>query len=67
MKTSIPLPPRMTMEAYAAWIQESVSSTDPHSHRIQKEREKRIRIPFRILREEKDGREGWKRRMKDEG
>ncbi len=49
MKTSIPLPPRMTMEAYAAWIQESVSSTDPRSRRAQREREERIHIPFRIL------------------
>jgi len=44
----LPLPPRLTMDAYADFVLESIRHTPPNQVARQKQIEKRITLPFRI-------------------
>jgi len=51
MKTPVPLhilPPRLSMDDYARFVQASLLDRDPESARQQKTMEKRIRIRFSL-------------------
>lgn len=44
-----PLPPRLSMDAYADFVEASLREADPARVARQKELEERIRTPFRIV------------------
>lgn len=48
MNASIPVPPRLTMTAYARWVAENWKHSDASRHMRQKDIEERIEKPFCI-------------------
>ncbi len=48
LKTSTPVPPRLSMTAYARWVAENWKHGDVSRHMRQKSIEERIEKPFRI-------------------
>jgi hypothetical protein len=43
-----PLPPRLSMDEYADFVEASLRESDPVHAARQKELEERIRVPFRL-------------------
>ncbi len=52
LNTSIPVPPRLSMTAYARWVSENWKNGDASRQMRQKEIEERIEKPFRMPAEE---------------
>lgn len=48
-KTLPPLPPRLSMDEYADFVEASLREADPARVARQKEMEERIRTPFRMV------------------
>ncbi len=48
LNTSIPVPPRLSMTAYARWVGENWKNGDASRHMRQKDIEERIKKPFCI-------------------
>jgi len=46
-----PLPPRLSMDEYADFVEASLRESDPARSARQKELEERIRAPFRMVSE----------------
>ena len=49
-----PLPPRLSMDQYADFVEASLRESDPARSARQKELEERIRVPFRMAGETPD-------------
>lgn len=47
--TTLPLPPRLSMDEYADFVEASLRESDPARVARQKELEERIRTPFRMV------------------
>ena len=52
---SNPLPPRLSMDEYADFVEASLRDCDPALAVRQKEMEERIQTPFRMVEEEESG------------
>ena len=56
--TPIPLPPRLSMDEYADFVEASLRESDPARAARQKELEERIRTPFRMAQDAPDAEDG---------
>jgi len=62
-----PLPPRLSMDQYADFVEDSLRNCDPVRAARQKEMEERIRTPFRMVDGTTDGCGTVHRRTRDAG